>query len=196
MNDFLKQSLKICSYIYWARETHTIPLEFFNLPEEGTEARQAKIEEIYLLCEVAQETKLYRKMYSSEILAKLISHDFVYEFLIPYLVRLRNQEMFDTKTEKLIYHYFVTHQEILGPLFMTLSQKKTYKRVNPASSLFIELLVSEGNSNAIDIGLIFMQDYKTIEHVETIPLDHFIKRLTETYSSFLDLQTSNDFCNL
>ena len=41
-----------------------------------------------------------------------------------------------------------------------------------------------------------MQDYRTIEHSEVIPIDEFIKKLTRTYLTFRDLKESKDFCKL
>lgn len=99
-------------------------LEYYDLPADPEE-RAKKEKEIELLCEMTHDTKLYQKLYGSEIIAKIISHDFVYEQLIPFLVKLRNQDIETTKKEKLIYQYFVTHQENLGPLFKVLTDKKT-----------------------------------------------------------------------
>ena len=75
----------------------------------------------------------------------------------------------------------MTHQEMLGPLYHVLTGKKIFKRVDPTSSLFIELIKGEGDSNSFDVSLTFMMDYKTIEHTETLSIDEFIKKLTKIY---------------
>ena len=41
-----------------------------------------------------------------------------------------------------------------------------------------------------------MQDAKTIEYTEIMPLNDFIAKLKSKYLSFGDLKESNDFCNL
>ena len=76
---------------------------------------------------------------------------------------------------------------MLGPLFNVLTGKKIFRRVDPSSSLFIEVIKSEGsdgssdNSPSFEVSLTMMMDYKTIEHTETLTLDEFIKKLTKIY---------------
>lgn len=95
--NYLQQQGNICSYIYWANQAK-LPLEYYNMPTDPVE-KEKKKREILLMCDLTQDTKLYKAMYGSNITSKIISHDFIYEKLIPYLEKLRNQSIDTIKSE-------------------------------------------------------------------------------------------------
>ena len=131
--------------------------------------------EITKLCEVVVDLKLYSNLNALDMSWKLVTYSFLNNELIPN---------FSSKVEATYFLYSI-HQELLGPLMKTLGFD-FYHRVEPGSSLFIELY-NEGNNNR-SIDIYYMKDHKTKQYnKKTVTLEKFQEHLQETFKDFNEI---------
>lgn len=79
------------------------------MPEDPADEAK-KQHEIENLCEMIYDTKLYRKQHALDLMPKMVAYEFVNEFLLPYLLQIRNGwKEGETVSDPLLFQYFVTH---------------------------------------------------------------------------------------
>ena len=150
--------------------------------EEEDFKKEAQENWIEQICEMSMDaSKLYYKLYGNDAISQVVAYQFVNEYLVPYLTKIDGMNATELDSDDLFYSYFVTHQEMLGPLYKLLSSKMIYKRVPPASSLFIEIVKREDEPEQLEVKMYFMNDYKTLDYQETFTISEFIKRLNKIY---------------
>jgi len=115
---------------------------------------------------------------------QLIAHKFIDEYMMPRLGLIKKNSGMKRGCKHPIYSHFSTHQEFLGP-FMSLfrDDKYNFRRVEPTSSLFIELYEKcENEKEEMPrcrrrkfVKLQFMEDYHTNHYTSEMELKEWIK---------------------
>ena len=145
------------------------------------------------LCELIVDTKLYSKVYAHEHIPLLISHEFIHNQL--NFTETNSGGLFGTwfqGSQTPIMKHFSTHQEQLGPLMVALGfDQFNYRRVEPGSSLFVEL--SKNN-----VSLNFMKTHDELLVNITYSISDFQNLISKQYKQFKTIfkEEVKDICNV
>ena len=173
---------KVCSYIYWAKTKSDIPMVFDDT-ENGKAVEQ--------ICSMVVDAKLFAKQSASDYMSLLTGYKFVFDYLVPRL----KSEISGSNCKQPKFTHFSTHQEFLGPFLQVLGYDKfKYTRVEPTSSLFIELYERcKSEDQKIDrcdktqfVKIIFMSDSETIDVRKEMSMQELLAYFENKYSKFLE----------